>query len=97
MSIDILSSLPTDHTDNEQDLKLINQLFPQKEVKNLMDENKQYMLLFVLFIVLSHEKIDELIKHFTKQQNWLVITVIKAIILVVVYFVYNNLHKVIVK
>ena len=89
---------------NNDDIKLLKKIFFNSSSTTAINKNtsdfriKNYIILFVLFILFSLPQVDSLLEKFTSfSNNIYVIIIIKAIILIIIYFILSNIHLIFIK
>lgn len=95
---DIVENLPTDHNEPSlQETQLVDALFTKKKTvfDKIMGESTNILLLGALYILLSLPQIDTLIKRFIPMgESPYMMIGIKAILLMVIYFIVVNIYLV---
>ena len=94
---DIIEQLPSDQTvPSHNEIRLVETLFQQKKtiVDKILTNTKDILIIGLLFIVISLQPVDELIKKFitiTESSPYILI-VVKALLLMILYFVVSNFY-----
>ena len=94
---DNIKDLPVDETvPSHNEIKMVETLFKQKMTfaQKLMKGAKEFIILFLLFIVFSIPQLDTLLKKFMSIESPYVFMVLKGIVFVVTYFIIQNLYLV---
>jgi len=95
---DIIDELPTDHTvPSHNEIKIVNNLFKQNKngMYRILDELKTALIIGVLFIIFSIPQVDDLIKRVIPSSytgSMYILLLVKAILLVVVFYFINNFY-----
>ena len=95
---DIIDELPTDHTvPSHNEIKIVNNLFKQNKngMYRILDELKTALIIGVLFIIFSIPQVDDLIKRVIPSSyagSIYILLLVKAILLVVVFYFINNFY-----
>jgi len=95
---DRIDALPTDQTaPTHNEVKMVETLFKEKHshVQKLLSGAKEFVVLFILFVLFCLPQVDSIIKKFISMaESPYILAVIKGVIFVVVYFVIKNLYLV---
>jgi hypothetical protein len=92
----LLVQLPTDASmPSHEELQIINTIFQENKATNgkLFNEAKEIVIIIILFIILSIEPVDKLLKKFIpSSNNQYILILIKGIILGVSFYVIKNFY-----
>ncbi len=96
---DVIASLPIDASmPSHEELQIINSIFRENKATKgrLFNEAKEGVILIMLFIILSIEPVDKLLKKIIPiaSSSPYVLILIKGIILAVVFYAIKNLYLV---
>ena len=93
---DLISRLPTDETaPTNSEIQVIEYLFDkdgsQKTARTMVDEFREAIFVAVLFLVFSSEWCDVLVtKYIPQASNTAIRQVLKAICIVIIFYIYSN-------
>lgn len=94
---DIIEQLPSDQTvPSHNEIRLVDTLFQQKKgiVDKILANTKDILIIGLLFVIISLQPVDELIKKFitiTENSPYILI-VVKALLLMILYFIVSNFY-----
>lgn len=96
---DVITNLPTDASmPSHEELQIINSIFRENKATKgrLFSEAKEGVILIMLFIILSIEPVDKLLKKIIPiaSSSPYILILIKGIILAVVFYMIKNLYLV---
>lgn len=96
---DVITNLPTDGSmPSHEELQIINSIFRENKATKgrLFSEAKEGVILIMLFIILSIEPVDKLLKKIIPiaSSSPYILILIKGIILAVVFYMIKNLYLV---
>ncbi len=95
---DIIDDLPTDHTvPSHSEINIVNNLFKENKsgMYRILHELKTAILIGVLFIIFSIPHVDDLIKRIIPSSyagSIYILLLVKAILLVIVFYFINNFY-----
>ena len=96
MSGDYIENLPTDKTKpSEEQINLVNNIFKKNcsTMDRLASEFKEGMVIAILFVVFSLPQVDGIIQRFVPSaDNVMVLTGVKAVIVVLLFYFIRNFH-----
>ena len=95
---DNINNLPTDSTiPSQNEIHMVETLFKQKHgtIQKLLSGTKEFVFLFLLFLVFSIPQLDQLLQKFISISDSPYILIgIKGIIFTITYFLIKNMYLV---
>ena len=93
---DLLRNLPTDNSNpNEKELYYINNIFEkeQSNIRKIMMEFKDIVMISLLFLLVSIPYIDSIIKKvYPRAENRSIMLVVKSVLFGLLYYMLKNLY-----
>jgi hypothetical protein len=93
---DLLRNLPTDNNNpNEKELYYINNIFEkeQSNIRKLMIEFKDIVMISLLFLLVSIPYFDSIIKKlYPRAENASIMLIIKSVLFGLLYYMLKNLY-----